>query len=342
MNREKKIILSFSFIVIILLGLIFFLVLNKNKQINTNLTWAIETNSWSEEKKELVITLITDKRNKNTSLDSFMENLKVQEPSLAEAKIKNLDFSDDSVKNFLKKNNISTLPAIIFSTDDFETENSWTTDLKKYLTKLESGDFFLEIWANYNPFSATQRWISTIEKNIITEIKDNSYFQNDKNKKIIWLEFSDLSCEFCKNFNNSWIIDEVLKQKEISKTYNHFVVHEGKHFEFLECFAEQKWEKEFFNFLKKSFENWTYEESELLTLSKNFSINEENLKTCISSEKYKEKIEKQKSMAQNIFWVNATPTSVFINSETWEYKIISWFDKESWVKPYLEIIDSLN
>lgn len=342
MNKEKKIIIWFIIIIIILLIFIFFLVLDKNKKENQTLTWAIETSTSSIKNKAITITLITDKRNKDTNLDKVIEILKNQEPYLVNSKIKELDFSDDSVKNFLKKNNITKLPAILFSTNEFQTENSWITDLKRYLTKIESWDYYLEIWAIYNPFSATERWLSTIEKNIIKEIKDNSYFQNDKNKKIIWLEFSDLACEFCKNFNNSWIIDEILKQKEISKTYNHFVVHEWKHFEFLECFAEQKWEKEFFNFLKKSFESWIYVENDLLTLSKNFSINEENLKNCVNSGKYKEKVEKQKSMAENIFWVNVTPTSVFINSETWEYKIISWFDKESWVKPYLEIIDSLN
>lgn len=347
MEKDKKIVFWALIIFIVLLLIIFFIIFMKNKEIRKN----TETITWTQsqeilknsEEKKLMITLITDKRNPETNLDLFLENLKNTEKFAIDAEIKKVDFSEDSVKKFLETNFIKKLPAIIFSTNDFESENNWPIDIKNYLTKIPSWDYFLETWASYDPFTASKRWFSTIETNLLENIKNDSFFDWEKNWKIIWLEYSDLACSFCKDFHNSWVIEKVLEKYrwEISKTINHFEVHPWKHFEILECFAEQKWNSWFFEILKKSYEKWIYEKDNLLSLSEELWAKKEDLEKCLKSEKYKSKILLQKERWINYFWVKSTPTSVFINSETGEYKIISWFDKSINLENFSKIIDDL-
>lgn len=338
---KKENVFIFLGIFVISLIFILFLVFNQNKKISENTgSWSLF--SWSisrENKKEEILTLIEDKRNNEVDMTVFLENLKKQVPSISEFKLKKLDFSDSSVKEYLEKNSIKVLPAVIFSTDNFPDE-TW---IKSYLTKLETWEYNLDIWAVYNPFLASDRWLSMIDKNIIDNLKKDSYFENWNDKKIIWLEYSDLACPYCQDFNNSWIIEEVLKDFDwqISKTYNHLRVHEWNHYEFLECLAKENSEKEFFSFIKKSFKSKISNTNDLLNEVEKSWLNKEKIENCLIEENFSEKVNFQTLRALENFWVKSTPTSVFINSETWEYKVVSGYTKDLWKEPYLKAIENL-
>lgn len=345
MNNKKSLII-FSIIFIIFLSIVLFSIFTKSKNLpkSTN-SWKIL--SWSiikENDEKLVLTIIEDKRNPETKLDWFLENLKKQIPEIENSEIKKLDFSDTSVKSYMEKNSIKFLPAIIFSKYNLDEKNdNENTSIKNYLTKMDSWEYFLEIWAIYNPFIASDRWLHILDKNVLNDIKNDSFFENWNDKKIIWLEIWNLSCSFCQKFHNSWIIKEILNSFnwKISKTYNHIVINDWKHFETLECLAEQKWKDWFFKFLDIFYQDKVYKFEDLsLRLEKDW-YDLKKLETCISEWKFLEKVEKQSNRIWNIFWVKSTPTSIFINSETWEYKIVSWFLEKLWKQPYIDAINKV-
>lgn len=355
-KKEKKIVWIFWVIFWVFLIVLLFFVFNKNKVIleNTNSTWSIFSwwliNSSTEEKK-LSIKLITDKRNSETDLTWFLNILKNWRISIQTAEITELDFSDKSVQEFLKKNNIKKLPAIIFSSNDYnialdkDFDSVWNlvTDVRTYLSKIPSWEYFLEIWATYNPFSASERWLAVFEKNILENIKKDYYFQNLNDKEIIWLEFGDLSCSFCREFNNSWVIEDVLKTYDwkISKAYSHFIAHQWEQFEALECMYEQKSEKWFFELIKTWFENNYFSAEDLTEQAALLWANKEKFEECLNSGRFSEKINSQNTKAKEIFSVTWSPTSIFINSKTWEYKIVSWFLRENMKETLIEAIEKV-
>lgn len=356
MNTRKNYLIIYISIFTLLFFLLLFFVFNKNKQIlnETNswviLTWWLLSNQ-TKSVNNLVITVITDKRNPETNLSSFIENLKLQNSSIKNASFKNLDFSDDSVKAYMKKNNINKLPAIIFSKNDFDTEKSSIDnnlpDIKNFLSKMESWEYYLEIWAVYNPFNASDRWFQVLDKNVLNDIKSDSIFVWwDNSKKIIWLEYSDLSCIFCRNFNNSWIIKEILnKNKEkISKTYNHFIAHKSQDssfFSVLECINEKKWWDLFFSFIENSFKKSIFDKELLIKEAVSLWLDKKSLEDCVSTWVYNNKILNQDKRWSEVFGVLWTPTNVFINQETLEYKTLSWFDEENMKNNIENIIKEL-
>lgn len=350
MNKDKKFLFIFTIIFFIIFIVLLSFIIFKNNKMQEKWTFFWNIFTWNLEtiKDEVLsITLIEDKRNPETDLTWFIENLKINIPYISTAKIKKLDFSDSSVKEYLQKNNINNLPAIIFSKKDFDSvwENiNDEIDIKKYLIQLNSGEFLLNIDANiYNPFTASARGFSTINRWLLENIKNDSFFMSDKNKKIIWLDYGDLACSYCKNFHKSWVIEEVLNlyDEEVTKTYNHLKVHDWKHFEVLECAADQKWEEWFFKFLKIFYEDWAYDLEWLKLRLAKWLYDLEKLDDCLLNWNKTEKVNMQSERAIWVFWIKSTPTSVFINTETLEYKIVSWFTESLWKEPYIKAIESL-
>lgn len=344
--KEKKIIYVFSFIFTLFLVIILFLVFTQNRKLNENIDyWIISTNSVEE--KDFVITIIEDKRNPETDLTNFFEGLKNSIPDLERARLKKIDFSDISVKEYLQKNNITTLPAIIFSNLDFDSTWEKITsdnDIKKFLIKMESWEYFLNIDTSYNPFIASEKWLQILNQNYLEDIKNNSYFENWNDKKIIWLDFLDLSCNFCQKYYNSWIIDDIIQEygSDVSKTVNFLKVHQWNSSEVLECLSEQNWKDLFFDYLKIFFSEKISNYADLEAKLKLAWVDTDFLQECVSSSKILEKIENQTAKAINYFWIKSTPSSVFIDSETWEYKIVYGFSENLWKEPYLNAINLLN
>ena len=210
---------------------------------------------------------------------------------------------------------------------------------------MDSSEYYLEIWAIYNPFTASARWLQILNKNVLESIKNDSFFENENNKEIIWLEYSDLSCIYCRNFRNSWISEEILKNhKNISKTFNHFIAHktqDKKFFEVLECSAEQKGKDIFFSLLNIWFKNSIFDKGSLVTEAIKLWVDKQKLETCLLESRFATKVESQDKRATESFWVTWTPTNIFINAETWEYKIVAWFDEKTTKEQLEEAIKSV-
>lgn len=70
----------------------------------------------------------------------------------------------------------------------------------------------------------------------------------------------------------------------------------------------------------------------------NMGIDKEELKKCIASDKYLDKINSQMRVWADSFGINWTPANILINNETLEYDIISWaYPKEN----FIAVIDRL-
>lgn len=347
MDNSKKIIYVSFLIFFVFLSFLLVFVYKENKKIKKE-TWSFMTWVFSEEKKEkLVIKLISDKRNKETDLTSYESALKNNYEVFASSTFQKLDFSDDSVKEYLQKNNISTLPAIIFSTNEFDLEKKVDEsgleipNLKNFLSKMNTWEYFLNIWAVYNPFTSSDRWLSILDKNALEAIKNDSFFENWNDKEIIWLEYIDLACPFCQKFANSGIKEKIMKDysEKISKTVNNFRFHSGNHYEILECFAEQK--LNYFSLEKQAFSKNIFKEEDLKKEAWLLWIDTKKLETCLSENKFSKKVDDETKRAISTFGIKSIPTSVFINSKTWEYKIISGFDESKWEKIYLDAIEAV-
>jgi len=295
--------------------------------------------------KDIVVTIIDDKRCVNCNTDLLEENLK-QAPFLKNAKFVRKDFSDKWVEKFVKKEKISLLPAVLLNKGKVDPS------MDKYLTKLDNNNYSLAIGAKFNPFvKRSDKWFLMLNKKELTKIKDNSFIHWKKDAKITWLEYSDLECPFCAKLHNSSTPNDLETKygDKLNQIYNHFPLNFHKDAlkaaQALECIMEQKWkwhDEDFYTMIKESYKkywnnnfdlNWFYD-----LAKEKLNVDIDKIKSCVKSEKYKEKVLSEQSVWANTFGVTWTPWNVLINNETWEYAVISWAYPTS---EFEKIIDKL-
>jgi len=291
---------------------------------------------------DIVITVINDGRCLECNTEKIIIELR-QTPFLKDAQFKILNFSDEWVADMIVEKWITKLPAVLF--------NTWTIekDFDGYLTKIDDETFSLNIGAKFDPFQErSDKGFLKIDKDTLKQIKEGSYIDGETDSKITWLEYSDLECPFCAKLHNSSTKSDLISKygKDLNIIYNHFPLsfHDDAQAaaEALECIAEQKWNKSYYTAIKESYKKYNNNNFDLewfyVLANEKTWVNIDELKECVSSNKYKEKVIAQMWVGSSTFNVTGTPWNVLINNETWEYQVISGaYPTDSFV----EIIDNL-
>ena len=361
-NKEKKknIIIWAIISLVIILAIVSYnyYTSSSNKDVitNTNNNPVINndsTSTWNYQ--DLTITVIDDKRCWDACpTKAILEQMK-QLPSIAWAKIIEKDFSESWVSEYLKENNIETLPYFEFSTNNFDTskdpiqKNPQTWEnlpaINNYLQATKNWKYYLEIWASFNPFAKrSDKWLLIVDKEKLKAIKDSSYIKWSKDAKITWLEYSDLECPFCIKFHNSGTTEALMEKywNDLNLIYSHFPLgfHKNAQLwaEILECLWKQKWSDAFYNLIKISFSNENSNKDFLIKEAVKLWANKDELTKCLDSWEFTKKVKDIQNAGAELFKITWTPWNVLINNETWEYEIISWaYPKEAFEK----VIDRL-
>lgn len=312
------------------------------------------TSNWTDTpqtNEPITVTLYWDKRCSNCNNEELLTQLKGL-AFLQNAQFDIKDFSDAGVDEVLKKNNIKTLPAIVFPTNKLPD-----SDFTKFLIPLPDGTYSLNVGSTFDPYAKrSDRGFLLLDKAILEEIKKDSYVKGNAAAKITWLEYSDLQCPFCAKLHKSWTVEELEKKygETLNKVFNHFPLdfhpNAKPAAEVAECLAEQKGSESFYSLIKKSFESAIVKDDGNIDTSKSssesFLIDEAiklwadkaAIEKCLDDKKYASKVDTQLLRWQTNFGVNGTPGSVLINNETGEYDIISWAYP---TQAFADIIDRL-
>ena len=278
------------------------------------------------EKEQITIRVIDDKRCINCHTESIVSQLKVMS-FLEGATYVREDFSDSNVREYLEDNGIANLPAVIFDTNTLNDGGQITP----FLQILPDGNYSLALGASFDPFEErSERGFKIIDMDTLKEIQDTSYILGDSDAEILWLEYSDLECPFCARLHTSGVLWDLQDEygNKLQYSLQHFPLsfHENAMNAALalECiWKEDAWA--FYDVVEASFEKYDSNNFSLTgfyNIAEKEGINRENLKTCVSERKYKQKVEAQMSVGQNTFHITGTPGNVLINTKTWEYEIL--------------------
>lgn len=278
---------------------------------------------------QLVITIIDDVRCDDCYVDSMVYQLEWMD-FLSHAEYVYKDFSDSWVQEYLIENDISYLPAIVFSTDDID-DNSQITP---YLEELENGSFSLQVGATFDPFiERSERWFLIIDEKVLSDIKEDSFILWKLNAEITWLEYSDMECPFCARLHNDGTIDSVREEfwDDINIIFQHFPLSFHTNAKDISLALECIWNKygndSFYDMVNTTFDtmwnnNFSFTEFYSIANEKNYNANE--VEKCVENEIYIEKVESQIDRGIENFSITGTPWNVLINNNTWEYMILWW------------------
>jgi protein-disulfide isomerase len=225
----------------------------------------------------------------------------------------------------IKDDNITALPAIIFS------HNQWLdSNMVQYLTALPSWKFSLGIDAKFNPFAQrSDRGLLMLDPAELAAIKTGAYIDWNSDAKISWIEYSDLECPFCAKLHTEGTPETVKARygDDINIVFQHFPL--GFHAnakpgaEITECLADQKGSEAFYAVIEKSFAAGNSTKSFLLDGAVALGWDRTALEECLDAGTHWEKVDTQMARGTRLFWVTGTPGNVLINNETGEYEVLS-------------------
>jgi len=174
-----------------------------------------------------------------------------------------------------------------------------------------------------------------VNKNIVSKDKVNSILNSvftlwDKNSDIVWLEYSDLECPYCKKLHESWVIDKILKDYnwKVSFVFKQFPltrIHPQSlvKAELALCVWQLWSEQKYYDFIKEVYKkSWT--NVNLLKITSDLGIDNEKIKKCIESKKNFSLVNLQEQEWNSNFWIKGTPWNVLLNKKTWEWVLLPW------------------
>lgn len=295
--------------------------------------------------EDLTIQVITDSRDMTTPVDSILDELK-QLPSISKADIVEKDFSDKGVSDFLKENDIKTLPALVFSTKKFDVSDDpiqpgQQYKINEYLYPLPNGEYYLEIGATYDPFvERSERGFKIMEEWLLEEIKSNSYTKGNTDAEVTWLEFSDFGCTYCQKMHaTDKTPAKVLEEygENVNIIFMNMPFRNREASEAVECIGELAWTDAYYTAIDGGFANSLSTASQFYDLVSS-SVNKEDFDACVSEKRGSTRIDYHMSVGQEKFNVQWTPNNVLINNTTGEYEVLPWaypFDS------FKDLIDNL-
>ncbi|MCP4522942.1 MAG: thioredoxin domain-containing protein [Candidatus Gracilibacteria bacterium] len=275
----------------------------------------------SDESISFTIKVYEDIRCTSCNSDYIIESLKGV-PGLANASFIRADFSDDGISDYLKKSNITTLPAFIFPT------NFVDPGIKTHLQSIGGGEYSLNVGSEFNPFlkKSGKGYLVLKASDLILLQEETVYTRGNEDADIVWFEYTNFVCSACERFYKSGIHDTVLKKhgdeiKYASKHF-HFELHGSDPYptaEVTECAAEQLGSEGFYALEKNVLIDDIKDVDILIQKTVALGANKAKLESCISSNRTITTLDSVKENGIRIFGIDATPTNILVNLKTGEY-----------------------
>lgn len=272
----------------------------------------------------LTITIIDDKRCNECNTDAILEQIS-KDPALSAGEIVRKDFSDSGVEKLLEKNDITLLPAILLN------HNKVTGQVSGFLQKTPDNNYNLPIDSTFDPYAVrSERGFLVLEQETINAILSELHIFWNPDANVTWLEYSDVNCHYCKKmetdgtakivFDTLW---EVINKSQISYISVGWDASQ-KAAEVLECIGKIGWSEPY----SLSFSNTLFTgkntTTDIIEFAKTLWVDGGLVQACYDAGETKEKVERQIQLQNFTFWQGGTPRNILINTETWEYSVLSW------------------
>ncbi len=183
--------------------------------------------------------------------------------------------------------------------------------------------------------TAEPKATGSLSSDDIAKITKDTYVKGDESAQILWVEYSDLECPFCKRLHDSGAI------KNLEAKYGDKLAFAFKHYplpfhptampaaQAAECVAEAGGGDKYFAFVDKIFSKGTPSQDVVDAAVKEIGLNAANIKKCVDSGKFKARIDAHMSEGSSKFGVNGTPGNVLINTKTGKYEVVSGAQPEA-------------
>ncbi len=175
----------------------------------------------------------------------------------------------------------------------------------------------------------------TLEKSDISALTKNTYVKGDKDADILWIEYSDLECPFCKRLHDSGAISNLEKKygEKLAVAFKHYPLpfHPTAlpAAQAAECVGETGGSAKYFAFVEGVFKKGTPSQEVIDSVVKEIGLDATKIKSCVDANKFKSVVDAHMSEGSSKFGVNGTPGNVLINTKTGKYEVVSGAQPEA-------------
>ncbi len=183
--------------------------------------------------------------------------------------------------------------------------------------------------------TAEPKATGSLSSDDIAKLTKDTYVKGDESAQILWIEYSDLECPFCKRLHDSGAI------KNLEAKYGDKLAFAFKHYplpfhpqampaaQAAECVGESGGSSKYFAFVESIFAKGTPSQDVINAAIKEVGLNADSVKKCVDSGKFKARIDAHMSEGSSKFGVNGTPGNVLINTKTGKYEVVSGAQPEA-------------
>lgn len=170
---------------------------------------------------------------------------------------------------------------------------------------------------------------TSIDPSEVAGILEGAYFMGNPNAKIVWLEYSDLECPFCKKLHDAGSITDVMEKygDDVAFSFTHFPLgfhaNAQKGAEAAECAAELAGADKYHDYIEGVFSQGTPVMAVLKDEASKLGIDETAFLGCLDSGKYADKVKAEMSEGGSTFGVTGTPGNVLLNTQTGEFRLVA-------------------
>lgn len=148
----------------------------------------------------------------------------------------------------------------------------------------------------------------------------NDHVMGDRNAKVLLVEYSDMECPYCKQFNDT--VSKLAKAGKVAWVYRHFPLsfHANAQIkaESAECVAAQKGDAAFFTYLTEvmstSDSGSGFSKDQLYSVATKVGVDQAEFKNCIESGKMSNRV-KLDSDQGSALGIDGTPGSFLVKSD---------------------------
>jgi protein-disulfide isomerase len=186
-----------------------------------------------------------------------------------------------------------------------------------------------------NQPAAEPKATGTLTQDDIAGLTKDTYVKGNASAQILWIEYSDLECPFCKRLHDSGAI------KNLEAKYGNKLALAFKHYplpfhptampaaQSAECVAEVGGGKQYFAFVEGVFAKGTPTQAVVDEVVKSLGLDASAIKKCADNGKFKARVDAHMAEGSSKFGVNGTPGNVLINTKTGKYEVVSGAQPEA-------------
>lgn len=321
-NNSSMIHLLYGFIIFLLLiiaGLAFYVGQMVSK--NNIPGWVVTTTT----AEEVTITVIDDSRCSDCQTDAVSAQIQAL-PYLSSATFINQDFSDSWVADYMIENDITALPAIIFSSNNLNDGGQ----ISSYLTVLPDGQYSLALGAKFDPFAQrSDAWFLILEQDVLTRVQEWLFINGNIDAPLTWFEYSDVNCFYCKKMAKDGTVEAVLESSwdSLNHTYVNYIGVGGEATqtaaEVLECIGDVAWASVYDSVFNKSLISEENTPEALISFAAENWADVTQIQTCIDEDRVSSIVASKFNTWREVFGITWTPGNVILNTSTGEYEVIS-------------------